>query len=68
MQCMFEECKNFEGKGLNNWDVSNVYNMGNMFYRSGIVENLSSWNVEKCKDKSDMFKYCDKLKRKPKWY
>ena len=28
---MFQNCENFEGKGLENWDVSNVKYMDKMF-------------------------------------
>ena len=67
MLSMFYECKNFEGRGLENWDVSNVWYMSQMFYDCNSLDtDLSGWNVDKVKDKSRMFYKCPKMKPKMK--
>ena len=37
------------------WDVSNVTNMGHMFYDSQFNQDISSWDVRNVTDMSDMF-------------
>ena len=59
----------FEGKGLENWNVSNVDNMSNMFYNCKKFDcDLSSWDVSNVNNMDFMFYGCDNLKNKPSWY
>ena len=45
MRWMFDGATKFN-QPLNNWDVSNVYNMGNMFYGAiSFDQNISNWDV-----------------------
>ena len=69
MISMFLDCKSFKGKGLENWDVSNVISTRNMFYRCENLDcNLSNWDVSKVEDTTNMFYNCLSLKNKPSWY
>ena len=55
--------------GLENWDVSEVTNMNDMF--SGCTRfnsDLSKWDVSKVEDMEDMFNDCKSLKQIPSWY
>ena len=59
---MFEECNKFEGKGLENWDVSNVTNMENLLVDCYVLNSdLSEWNVSKVKDMDGTFYNCKKF-------
>ena len=41
---MFNKCYKFEGKGLENWDVSNLKRRQNMFNEcTKLTCDLSSW-------------------------
>ena len=40
---MFTKCENFEGKGLNNWNVSNVKSMSSMFDGCDFLKNKPNW-------------------------
>jgi len=42
-------------QNLNNWDVSSVTNMSEMFSWGGFNSDLSSWDVSSVTDMSDMF-------------
>ena len=37
------------------WDVSNVENIGSMFYQSQFNGDISRWDVRNVKDMSNMF-------------
>ena len=55
--------------GLEDWDVSNVKDMHNMFEGcKKFNSDLSKWDVSKVEDKEGMFDGCDSLKNKPSWY
>ena len=59
---MFDECRNFTGKGLENWDVSNVTNMRYMFNNCrNFNSDLSNWDVSNVEDMTCMFYNCKKL-------
>ena len=45
MYCMFYKSK-FNGD-ISNWDVSNVKNMNNMFYKSPLEKNQPKWYKKK---------------------
>ena len=55
--------------GLEDWDVSNVDNMLDMF-RDCIKSNcdLSKWDVSSVKNMVEMFGGCKSLKQIPSWY
>ena len=60
---VFEET-NFEYIDISDWDVSNVKNMGGMFYgckKLTSVGDLSNWNVSNVKEMYSMFSNCKKL-------
>jgi len=40
---------------IGNWNVSNVTNMGNMFYRSCFNQDISNWNISKVTNFSSLF-------------
>ena len=62
MQEMFNNCESFEGKGLENWNVSNVTNMIGVFNKCINFDcDLSNWNVSKVKLMDNMFSYCAKF-------
>ena len=62
MECMFEGCESFRGKGLRNWDVSNVEYMDHTFaYCDNFDEDLSEWDTRNLIDLSCTFKECKKL-------
>ena len=46
MTSMFANCISFEGKGLENWDISNVKYMNNMFGNCTSLKNKPSWYKE----------------------
>ena len=69
MEFMFAECDNFEGKSIENWDVSNVENISYMFdYCTSLNCNLNNWNVSKVKKKSGVFQGTKGIKNKVSWY
>jgi len=51
---MFYNTKEFN-QDLNNWDVSNVNNMSNMFEHSVFNGNISDWNVGNVRKMDAMF-------------
>ncbi|AWH85502.1 hypothetical protein HYN59_10405 [Flavobacterium album] len=51
---MFIHC-NALNQSIDNWDVSNVTNMANMFCSSGYNQPLNSWDVSNVTDMSGMF-------------
>lgn len=57
---MFKDCKNLTGNSkFNQWDVSNINDMRNMF--EGAVkfnQNISKWNVRNVTNWSDIFSSC----------
>jgi surface protein len=56
---LFMGCESFEGKGLENWDVSQITNMGHMF--AGCVKfnaDISKWNVYPLYLAKNMFHGC----------
>ena len=60
MKGMFNGAVNFGPKnadsGINNWNVSNVKDMSEMFYNASVFNNpLNDWNVSSVKDMSEMF-------------
>nr|DAY37621.1 MAG TPA: protein of unknown function DUF285 [Caudoviricetes sp.] len=59
MYAMFSECKKFEGKGIENWNVSNVVDMRWMFGAcSKFRSDLSGWDVLNVIQYSNMFAQC----------
>ena len=66
---MFSDCDNFEGKGLENWNVSKVKHTKYMFFECPKFDcDLSDWDVSNVIDMKGMFFNCDSLKNKPNWY
>ena len=65
---MFDECKSFN-QPLNNWNVSNVTNMGSMFVNcKSFNQNISNWDVSKVKYNQKIFYNCQiEEKYKPKF-
>jgi hypothetical protein len=66
---MFEQCHNFEGKGLNNWDVSNCENFYSTFAFCDALEtdNIEEWgNI--IKPSADIQRMFSPKNRKPSWY
>lgn len=54
---MFDSCTVLTEIKVDNWDMSHVTNMQNMFYHIERVKtlNLSKWNPESCENTSCMF-------------
>ena len=50
--------------GLETWDVSNVTDMRNMFYKCSSLKklNIHNWNVSNVTNMNTMFQYCSSLK------
>jgi surface protein len=65
---MFYGCIKFN-QSLNNWNVSNVTYMENMFNRcKSFNQDISKWNVSKVEDSESMFEDCPiEEKYKPKF-
>ena len=62
---MFSYCVNFDGKSIENWDVSNVQRTRNMFYKCENLDcDLSNWNVSNVKRMISMFVDCKKFEGK----
>ena len=62
MYCIFANCPNFKGEGLEKWDMSNVENMGGMFKNcNNFNGDLGNWNVSKVNDMYAMFYRCEKF-------
>ena len=56
---MFNRCGNFKGKGLENWNVSNVKTMEFMFVGCEKFDgDLSGWDVSNVKYMNSMFYAC----------
>jgi len=65
LRCLFDSCEDLkEIKGIENWDVSNVSDMGNAFLKCYNLEmlDLSKWNLKKVTTMARMFEGCYKLK------
>ena len=59
---MFVGCSIFTGKGLENWNVSNVTNMNYMFYECKNLDcDLSRWDVSGLCEAAYVFKSCIKF-------
>ena len=59
---MFYKCENFTGKGLENWDVSNVEDMQDMFEDCENFNcDLSKWDVSNVLNMEYMFYNCKKF-------
>lgn len=59
LNSLFMQCLRFEGKGLENWDVSNVEDMTYMFQGCKVFKgDLSNWNTEKLMYAVHTFKGC----------
>ena len=43
---MFDNCKKFEGKGIDKWDVSNIKHMSFTFDGCTLLKNKPSWYKE----------------------
>ena len=52
---------------ISNWDVSNVGNMGWMFYNSEFNGDISKWDVSNVKDMTRMFQYSNFNLLGPSW-
>merc|ERR1712226_109871 len=53
---MFHSAKNFEGRGLEYWDVSNVENFKNMFLGArSFQEDVGRWDVSSATNTNGMF-------------
>ena len=63
MREWINEHSNDESMNLNDWDVSNVHNMSNMFkYCESLTNlNISNWNVSNVRNMNNMFIGCDSL-------
>ena len=57
-----------ENGDISNWDVSNVKNMGCMFYNTNFNGDISKWNVSNVKYMKYMFGESPLEKNPPKWY
>ena len=56
---MFYNCGQFKGEGLENWNVSNVENMNNMFCGCEKFDcDLSGWDVSNVENMNNMFAEC----------
>ena len=49
------------GSSLNNWDVSKVKNMSNMFTTSTFNQDISNWNVSSVTNMLEMFQMANKF-------
>ena len=46
MNGLFYRCYEFKGKGLENWNVTNLKSMKQIFYNCTLIENKPSWYKE----------------------
>ena len=59
---MFSGCESFEGKGLENWDVSKVKDMHSMFAFCNKFDcDLSNWDVSNVINMYSVFYCCAKF-------
>ena len=66
---MFKRCKKFTGKGLENWNITNIKTMSFMFYDCIKFNcDLSMWDIGKVYRRFGTFHNCTSLKNKPIWY
>ena len=57
---MFDKCDKFKGKGLENWNMSNVWNASQMFmFCTDLCCDLSKWNLSKMQKGYMMFSACE---------
>ena len=57
---MFNRCDRFKGKGLENWNMSNVWNASQMFmFCTDLCCDLSKWNLSKMQKGYMMFSACE---------
>ena len=57
LESMFENAITFTGfQNMNDWDVSNITNMSNMFDASAFNQPIGDWDVSSVTDISSMFK------------
>ena len=69
MACMFYNCIKFEGKGIENWDVSKVENMCSTFLDCiNFNCNLNKWNVSNITKMRNIFDGCTSLINTPTWH
>lgn len=60
---LFNNCIEYDGKGIAKWKVGNAVSMGAMFrYCGNMKEDLKDWDVSKVKNFQGMFAYCPGLK------
>ena len=57
---MFNRCDRFKGKGLENWNMSNVWNPSQMFiFCTDLCCDLSKWDLSKIQTGYMMFAQCE---------
>ena len=57
---MFNRCDRFKGNGLENWNMSNVWNASQMFmFCTDLCCDLSKWNLSKLQNGYMMFSQCE---------
>ena len=62
---MFYRCYKFTGKGIGNWNVSNVKDIGGMFAGCENFNcDLSNWDMSNVTDMGYAFIDCEKFKGK----
>ena len=59
MTSVFHGARYFKGKGIGDWDVSNVNKFGNMFNNCHqFVSDLSAWDTSSATNMAGMFRNC----------